>query len=314
MPTKGDENASGATASDVTPPARAEQKKATPVAKVNLSAHALAPDLDAIRRFIVDMIARGAIAELVTSVLALLQRMREINTELMTRIATTSRKRPPSETLHRLQIELPLMFGTVANDAAVASSSTELEGPPAPPVAPPIPPLPAKKREKKHRHGRPKLPDHLERIPGAILRVPEEQRLCPTCKRPTKTLGFKTTEKLTVKPCEYVVEQLKRETCSCGQCHAYIVTAPKADEVVDRGLLGNELLVQALVDHYDDDWSSLWWVRISGRGRVIEHGSAREEAVDLLVAKYCQYREHRPTGPVLLIEIARISSWQATTS
>jgi PPOX class probable F420-dependent enzyme len=72
--------------------------------------------------------------------------------------------------------------------------------------------------------------------------------------------------------------------------------------------------VQLVVDHYDDDWSSLWWVRISGRGRVIEHGSAREEAVDLLVAKYDQYREHRPTGPVLLIEIARISSWRATTS
>lgn len=72
--------------------------------------------------------------------------------------------------------------------------------------------------------------------------------------------------------------------------------------------------VQFMVDYYDDDdWSLLWWVRISGRGRVIEHGSAREEAVDLLVAKYGQYREHRPTGPVLLIEITRISSWQATT-
>jgi PPOX class probable F420-dependent enzyme len=72
--------------------------------------------------------------------------------------------------------------------------------------------------------------------------------------------------------------------------------------------------VQLMVDNYDDDWSSLWWVRISGRGRVIERGSAREEAVDLLVAKYGQYREHRPTGPVLLIEITRINSWQATTS
>ncbi len=69
-----------------------------------------------------------------------------------------------------------------------------------------------------------------------------------------------------------------------------------------------------MVDYYDDDWSLLWWVRISGRGRVIEHGSAREEAVDLLAAKYGQYREQRPTGPVLLIEITRISSWQATTS
>ena len=35
-------------------------------------------------------------------------------------------------------------------------------------------------------------------------------------------------------------------------CHAYLRTAPKPDEVVDRGVLGNELLVQAMVDHYDD--------------------------------------------------------------
>jgi PPOX class probable F420-dependent enzyme len=72
--------------------------------------------------------------------------------------------------------------------------------------------------------------------------------------------------------------------------------------------------VQLVVDHYDDDWSSLWWVRMSGRGRVIAHGDEREAAVDLLAAKYGQYREDRPTGPVLLIEINRISSWQATTS
>jgi PPOX class probable F420-dependent enzyme len=73
--------------------------------------------------------------------------------------------------------------------------------------------------------------------------------------------------------------------------------------------------VQLVVDHYDDDdWSSLWWVRIAGRGWVIEHGRTREEAVDLLVAKYGQYRAHRPTGPVLLVDITRISSWQATTS
>jgi hypothetical protein len=70
-----------------------------------------------------------------------------------------------------------------------------------------------------------------------------------------------------------------------------------------------------MVDYYDDDdWSLLWWVRVSGRGRVIERGSAREDAVDLLAAKYGQYREVRPTGAVLLIEIIRISGWRATIS
>lgn len=242
---------------------------ASPKAKIDVKAQALAPDLEAIRRFIVQMIARGAIAEMIASVLALLQRMRELNTELMTRMAAVSRKRPPSETLHRLQLELPLMFGTAANDASgaeKAAAATELEGPPEPPpppaLVPPVAEVPAKK--KRHSHGRPNFPGGLVRVPGATSRVSDADRICPACKRPTKTLGFKTTEKLTVRPCEFVVEQDLRETCSCGRCHAYIVSAPKPDEVVPRGLLGNELLVQALVDHYDD---GVPWERMERNAR-----------------------------------------------
>jgi len=70
--------------------------------------------------------------------------------------------------------------------------------------------------------------------------------------------------------------------------------------------------VQLVVDHYDDDWSALWWVRISGKGRVIDRGAMRDEAIDLLATKYPQYREHRPAGPVLLIDITQINGWQAT--
>lgn len=44
----------------------------------------------------------------------------------------------------------------------------------------------------------------------------------------------------------------KREVVACQNCHGHIAAAPKPDEVVDRGVLGDELLVQALVDHYQD--------------------------------------------------------------
>jgi PPOX class probable F420-dependent enzyme len=71
--------------------------------------------------------------------------------------------------------------------------------------------------------------------------------------------------------------------------------------------------VQLVVDHYDDDWTVLWWVRVSGQGRVIDRGPARDAAVDLLATKYRQYRDQRPAGPVLVIDVARIISWQATT-
>ncbi|HEX4531963.1 MAG TPA: TIGR03668 family PPOX class F420-dependent oxidoreductase [Acidimicrobiia bacterium] len=72
--------------------------------------------------------------------------------------------------------------------------------------------------------------------------------------------------------------------------------------------------VQLVVDHYDDDWTVLWWVRVSGQGRVVDRGPARDAAVDLLATKYEQYRHQRPAGPVLVIDITRIISWQATTS
>jgi transposase len=243
-------------------------KKRLKPTKVDLRGQALAPDLEVIGRFLADMIARGAIAELIASVLALLQRMREINAELMARIATKSRKRPPSETLRRLQLELPLVFVAAANDTTVA----ELEGPPEPPTT--VTPSPRtsgdeqKKRENektdRHPHGRPTFPADLKRVPGTTSCVSEEKRICPTCKRPTKTVGFKTTERLTVEPCKFVVEQHQVETCACGKCHAYIVTAEKPEEVVPRGVLGNELLVQALVDHYDN---AVPWERMEQTAR-----------------------------------------------
>ena len=56
------------------------------------------------------------------------------------------------------------------------------------------------------------------------------------------------------------MRQEQRETVACQKCHAYVRTAAKGDEVLDRGLLGNELLVQALVDHYDE---ATPWERIA---------------------------------------------------
>jgi PPOX class probable F420-dependent enzyme len=70
--------------------------------------------------------------------------------------------------------------------------------------------------------------------------------------------------------------------------------------------------VQLVVDHYDDDWSLLWWVRVSGNARVVESGTERDDAIDVLAMKYPQYREHRPAGSVLLIDIVTITSWQAS--
>jgi transposase len=198
------------------------------------------PDLGAVRRFISDMIERGAISALIASIVALLMRMRDLNTELVRKLAQKSRKRPPNEAMRRLQLELPFRFATAANDRE--------------PAAPPSGEPERKKRGPKVRdaHGRPKLPNHLPRVPEVHL-VDEEHRVCPCCNTEAKRLALKTTaEKLDVEPARYVVRQIQVETVACQHCHEYVRSATKPDEVVDRGLLGNELLVQALVDHYDD--------------------------------------------------------------
>jgi PPOX class probable F420-dependent enzyme len=66
-----------------------------------------------------------------------------------------------------------------------------------------------------------------------------------------------------------------------------------------------------LVDHYDDeDWSRLWWVRITGSAVV--HDAGWPVAVDALVAKYPQYRRHRPTGAVYGVAMDEVRSWRAT--
>lgn len=64
-----------------------------------------------------------------------------------------------------------------------------------------------------------------------------------------------------------------------------------------------------LVDHYDEDWTSLWWVRVDGFARVLEGGSERVRALALLTAKYRQYREVPPPGPVIAVDIHTWRAW-----
>lgn len=66
--------------------------------------------------------------------------------------------------------------------------------------------------------------------------------------------------------------------------------------------------VEVVIDHWDEDWSRLWWVRLSGRARVVEHD---ERALELLQAKYPQYRADPPAGPFVVVTIGRRSAWQA---
>jgi PPOX class probable F420-dependent enzyme len=71
--------------------------------------------------------------------------------------------------------------------------------------------------------------------------------------------------------------------------------------------------VALLADHYDDDWSALWWVRADGHARLLEPAmdeAARARA--LLAERYPQYRAQPPPGVVIAVEVARWSGWAAS--
>jgi PPOX class probable F420-dependent enzyme len=71
--------------------------------------------------------------------------------------------------------------------------------------------------------------------------------------------------------------------------------------------------VSVLADHYEDDWTQLWWVRADGVAHVVEPGTGAEyaRAVASLAARYEQYAGQPPAGAAIVIEIARWSGWSA---
>jgi PPOX class probable F420-dependent enzyme len=71
--------------------------------------------------------------------------------------------------------------------------------------------------------------------------------------------------------------------------------------------------VTILVDHYEDDWQKLWWIRLDGTARVVTQEREAQQMIDALVERYPQYRRARPAGPVVLVEIERMTGWSAST-
>jgi PPOX class probable F420-dependent enzyme len=64
-----------------------------------------------------------------------------------------------------------------------------------------------------------------------------------------------------------------------------------------------------LVDHYAEDWSALWWIRVDGTGRVVEDGPEHGAALAALAAKYEQYRRQPPPGAVVALDVTTWRAW-----
>lgn len=195
---------------------------------------AFAPDLEQVRAWLEKMIAALRFVEMVTAIVTLITRMRDINTELVKQVAYLRRRRPRSETLERLERQLVLpLVDVIASVAPKPSDESSLP----------------KRKSRRGRHpGRAAPPAHLGRI-QVFNRVPPELRICPRCGSQMTTVGHSSCLLLNVIPARVVVEERLDETVACPKDDV-IVAAPVPPQIVERGKLGDTLIVEAVCDKY----------------------------------------------------------------
>jgi transposase len=195
------------------------------------------PDLAQVRAWLERMIAALRFVEIVAVIMALVGRMRDVNTELVKQLAHLRRKRPRSETLERLERQLVLPLLDITAPAAPANPSSGSEDDT------------KTKKSRKGRHpGRAAPPAHLERVLEKN-RVPTDKRICPVCGSEMKTVGYSTCEIFHVVPAKIVVIERQDERVACPNDDA-IVSAPTPPAIVERGKLSDTLIVEALCDKY----------------------------------------------------------------
>jgi transposase len=195
-----------------------------------------APDMEQVKAWLKKMIAKRRFNELVTTVLAFIVRICTINTELTKQLAGLRKKRPRSETLERLERQLVLPFALVPSGPQEAPDKGPEAG------------GDKRKRSRKGGGGRGRFAAHLERL-EVKNPVPPELRVCPLCGFEMKTVGHSRCETLNVIPAKVVVEVRLDETVACPHDDT-IVSAPTPPAIVERGKLGDTLIVEGIADKY----------------------------------------------------------------
>lgn len=98
---------------------------------------------------------------------------------------------------------------------------------------------------------------------------------------------------------------------------------PVARELERVRNLQSDPRVTLLLDHYDDDWNALWWLRVEGEAALHPVDASdpsdcpEARAVTALRAKYPQYLEvplFRGAPRLVRIVIARVRSWCAVAA
>jgi PPOX class probable F420-dependent enzyme len=98
-----------------------------------------------------------------------------------------------------------------------------------------------------------------------------------------------------------------------GDCIYTVVDAKPKTTADLRRLrnIGADPRVAVLADHYSGDWDALWWARADGLAAILRDPTDMAGPLELLVARYRQYRAEPPGGPLIRIQAERWTGWAA---
>jgi len=110
--------------------------------------------------------------------------------------------------------------------------------------------LPSSSRSRPNHPGRDKLPEHLERREEILPCCPEDCH-CDKCGAERPVIGYETREELACEPAKFWVRVIKREKrgSHCEEEQG-VATAPAPAQIVPKGKLSNEFIIEVLVRKY----------------------------------------------------------------
>lgn len=170
-----------------------------------------------------------------------LLRLIELKDEQL-RLATLRRFGPKGEKLSGLQAVLLLEEPSVTTQEV--AQETQL------PQEQKDQPVPRAKQPRPNHPGRERLPEHLERREEVIPCCPEDCT-CPKCGAERPVIGYEIREELACEPAKFWVRVIKREKRgSHCQEEQGVATAAAPAQIVPKGKLSNEFIIEVLVRKY----------------------------------------------------------------
>jgi len=113
-------------------------------------------------------------------------------------------------------------------------------------------PVTAAPRSRRPHPGRQELPADLPRVEHVIGCTPE-QCTCRACGQLMAVIGYDQSEQLDKEPAKYFVRVTKREKRACRNCgEGGVVAAPVPARIIDKGLVSDRVVIEAVVAKYSD--------------------------------------------------------------